>query len=104
MQAKPSNKQDLAAIGFLKLLIMIRKVIIQDSIQIRDLFPDLRIWQHEIFSMEEYKKFSLSCINAQKQQEEPMELILKNAIPHLYEYLKNQNAANQQAQNGKLSV
>jgi hypothetical protein len=48
-------EQTLSCKGFLHLLKYLRVVILQDSVLLQDLFPNLFVWEHEIFASEEYQ-------------------------------------------------
>ena len=50
-------QEDMAAIGFWRLIKYLRVVILQDSLLLKDQFPNLRIWEHRIFHCDEYLSF-----------------------------------------------
>jgi hypothetical protein len=55
--AKAPRNQDLATAGFLELLKYLRIVLLQDSILMIDLYPNLKIWKTPVFQGEEYLRW-----------------------------------------------
>ncbi len=61
---------DLAAAGLVDLLLYLREIILQDSVALRECFPDHPIWNHPVFQHEAYTAFSQkmqACQNAEKE-------------------------------------
>ena len=56
----PSSDQinDLAAMGLTGLLFYLREVILQDSVALRQQFPDNAIWTHPVFQHPAYQQFA----------------------------------------------
>lgn len=57
-QGEYANKS-LAAVAFLKLLIFLRKVIIQDCGLLMDIYPDLYLWKLDIFQSEDFQSYTV---------------------------------------------
>ena len=54
---KPEKDQCFAKIQFLELLMYMRKIILQDSCCLMQIYSDHPLWQHKIFKHEEYEEF-----------------------------------------------
>jgi hypothetical protein len=54
----PNKIDDLAADGFCTLLRHLRTVILQDSVPLREAFPEHPIWNHRIFHQQAYTAFA----------------------------------------------
>lgn len=66
MQLEPSC-QTICGEGFLKLLVELRVVILQDAVFLKQLTSDHEMFQHEIFQSEEFCSFAEElnrCINS----------------------------------------
>ncbi len=78
--AKAPRNRDLATAGFLELLKYLRIVLLQDSISMIDLYPNLKIWKTPVFQGEEYLK--QNAVKEVKGAQTPMNLSLQEAMPH----------------------
>ncbi|KAL3681957.1 hypothetical protein R1sor_024913 [Riccia sorocarpa] len=78
-------EQSIAAGGFLRLLLLLRVVILQDSVLLRQSHPSHPIWRHSIFSDPSYVSFADRLKHVMISEEDPTELQLQRALPVLAE-------------------
>ena len=76
-------EQQLAAIGFLKMLQYLREVIIQDACILMDLYPSLKVWRHEIFRSPAFIDFKMRLANTMQTAQDPTINRIERAIPEL---------------------
>lgn len=62
---EPSNQSSQKIAGFLRLLLHLRKVLLQDSVCLRKVQPDHIIFNHPIFYSQEYRTFESSTLQIQ---------------------------------------
>jgi hypothetical protein len=79
------QRLDLAGSGFLRLLRVLRTVILQDSVGLRQLFPEHPIWKADVFASEVYQAFAAKTAAASESGEGPEDLQIKKALPILYD-------------------
>lgn len=79
------QRRDLAGSGFLRLLRVLRTVILQDSVGLRQLFPEHPIWKADVFASEAYQTFAAKVAAASESAEDPEDLQIKKALPILYD-------------------
>jgi hypothetical protein len=79
------QRLDLAGSAFLRLLRVLRTVILQDSVSLRQLFPEHPVWRADVFASEAYQAFATKVAAASKDDEEPEDLQIKKALPILYD-------------------
>ena len=88
---------DLAAMGITNLLFYLREVVLQDSVLLRDAFPDHPVWEHPVFRHPAYQPFADELREAIRQKESPSQLeILCRALPALSDYLRSAEAEAEQ--------
>jgi Transcriptional activator of glycolytic enzymes/Centromere DNA-binding protein complex CBF3 subunit, domain 2 len=77
------DRKDLAAQGFLQLLVELRTILLQDSVIFRKRFPSHPLWNDPLFVQEDYLTFAqeveVSLINI----EEPDEIRLRQVVPDI---------------------
>jgi hypothetical protein len=83
------DRQDMAAQGFLRLLVQLRTILLQDSIIFREQFPSHPIWSDPIFMREDYQAFAAEVKQSMQEVEEPEEVQLRRALPALSERLNH---------------
>ncbi|ETI55557.1 hypothetical protein F443_01771 [Phytophthora nicotianae P1569] len=76
-------EQSIAAGGFLELLQYLRKVILQDAVFLQDFPPHHPVWQHDIFSSDEFMKFKGETRKTIYTMENPADQRLQKAMPIL---------------------
>jgi hypothetical protein len=79
--------------AFLRLLVELRIIILQDAVLLKDDFPDHPLFLHEIFQSPEYKAFadeSLAAINASVP---PAEIEMRRIMPFVDERINNISVA-----------
>lgn len=77
-------EDDMASIGFLRLIDYLKKVILQDSIFMIEKFPSCPIWKHPIFTSDEFKRYlEISKTDLLKIQS-PFDLQLRNSLPTIH--------------------
>lgn len=83
--------RDIAGGNFLKMLIYLRDVILQDSVALMREFPEYHIWKHEIFSSPEYLSFSHALRNSISESEKsnPVDNQLRNAMPKFHDMVSS---------------
>ncbi|KAG2214830.1 hypothetical protein INT45_003585 [Circinella minor] len=74
-------EKTIAAQGFLRLLITMRTIILQDAAMLRRSYPNHRLFQQPIFQDDEYRTFEASLVHACQTTPSPAELRLQSAIP-----------------------
>jgi hypothetical protein len=78
---------DQAAAGFLKLLLVLRDVFLQDAALLQLRFPELPLWQHSVFQHADWHQFAsrvrLTEVAASGEQEQAT--VLRQAMPLLAE-------------------
>lgn len=99
MRRAEEDRRDLAAQGHLRLLKELRPIILQDSIILKEEFPDHPIWTDEVFAREDYKVFAQEVALALESTEEPEEIQLRRAVPLIAERLNIVQQANTHSAN-----
>jgi Centromere DNA-binding protein complex CBF3 subunit, domain 2 len=85
------EQMDMAGQGFLQLLCDLRIILLQDSILLRQSFPEHPLWQHPVFSSEEYNQFERLATDSDPEIE-PEELLLQRTVPLIAERLQMANS------------
>jgi hypothetical protein len=75
------DQDDLAGQSFLKLLSLLRTIIIQDSVLLKEEFPSHPIWSHSLFQRADYRQFSEQVRSLVRTASTPHEIQLRQAIP-----------------------
>ena len=75
------KRPNLAEAGFLRLLKYLRRVILQDSVILRDIFPDHPIWKHFVFHTDQYAAFREQILVVLKDKKDPANVQIKTALP-----------------------
>lgn len=78
---------DVGTCGFVRILLYLRKVILQDAVVMRRLFPNSRVWSDPIFFSEGFHDFSQTLSASMDEAQRPAELTLRQAVPELRTYL-----------------
>jgi hypothetical protein len=89
-QQQEGQINDLAAEGFCTLLHHLRTVILQDSISLREAFPDHPIWSHRVFHHDAYAPFVMqvkSCIGEDTMPSISARIL--DALPDLVDNLQS---------------
>lgn len=58
--SRRKSKFDWSAYGFAKALKLLRRSFLQDSVFLKEEYPDHPVFEHEIFDSREYQEFELS--------------------------------------------
>ena len=84
--------------GVTNFLFYLREVILQDSVVLRQTFPNNPIWNHPVFQHEAYLPFAQKVEACLRQEEEgPSQLLmLYQAMPVIEDCLKAMDAQNDQ--------
>lgn len=85
----PGVEMNIAAGGFLNLLMQLRSIVIQDAVLLKQDFPDHFLFQHPIFSTQAFKDYEQTMQEVLQTQETPHDLLLKRAFPVIAEGMKN---------------
>jgi hypothetical protein len=79
---------NLAAGGFLNLIMFLRRVVLQDAVQLLNMGKTHTILEHQIFKSPEFLRYRADLTNAMNNAEvEPQELLIRRAYPLLAERL-----------------
>src|SRR5467141_3674443 len=79
-----ADNRDLSGQGFLRLMDKLRTILIQDSVEMRRLFPDHPLWSDPFFGQPEYETFARRMEEALAGQDEgPQYGLLERALPDL---------------------
>lgn len=90
-KSKEYEDRDLATAGFLKLLKYLRTVLLQDSIFLMDLYPELEIWKSKVFQNEEYFRWKENAVKEVEEIQPPKDLVLQQAMPYLSQKMDDQH-------------
>jgi hypothetical protein len=78
------DRNDLAGKGFLRLLVVLRTTLIQDSVLLRKEFPDNSIFSDPFFQHPEYLAFARGFEETLSAEvEEPQSVLIQRAVPIL---------------------
>lgn len=86
------SKRDLASLGFLKLMKYLRKVFLEDSVALQQIYPHHPIWRHQILQSEVYKRFQNSSQRTMEAAIEPHEMTLRQAVPGISQMINERHA------------
>jgi hypothetical protein len=102
---QPDQINDLAATGLTGLLFYLREVALQDSVALRQLFPDNAIWTHPVFQHPAYQPFARQLAGYGDSESQSQWQVLHQAMPQLVDHLKamNAHAAEREAENRALA-
>jgi len=107
LQRLDGCQEDLAGMGFLKLLIYARLVILQDSVLMQPKFPNLDIWKLPVFQTTEYYAFAEELRNSMSAVADPLDIRLQACVPIINEkltLLQSTVTAHQQSSNAYMST
>ncbi|CEP20070.1 hypothetical protein [Parasitella parasitica] len=82
--AADAAQKTTTADGFLKLLVSLRVVFLQDSVVMRRSYPGHHIWEHDLFQDPLYLKFSndlLAAMIFHQKKNDPFSMQLQSAVP-----------------------
>lgn len=81
-------ERNLAARGFLELIIYLRRVILQDAAVLIDTYASCSVWQHPVFTSQSFREFKASLISKMETTPSPTELLLQQSLPIISAQLK----------------
>ena len=84
--AKSEQEINFAKLQFLETLLYLRKVILQDSCRMKNLFPNNKLVDHPVFSHKDYKDFQESILRI-SEQDHVQEQTLEERMPTVVESL-----------------
>jgi hypothetical protein len=89
----PDKINDLAASGFCELLRQLREVILQDSVFLKETFPDHFIWSHAVFQHPAYTTFAQRVKGEVSLDDDQPSLSIRiiQAMPDLVDNLQSIN-------------
>ncbi|SAM08004.1 hypothetical protein [Absidia glauca] len=67
--------------AFVRVIIVLRKTFIQDSVLMMDFHPCYPIWQHTIFSGPAYLSFRRDMLQIETQEHDPAHTLLQQCVP-----------------------
>jgi hypothetical protein len=74
-------QQTLSCLGFLNLLKYLRTTILQDSVILKEKYPNLFVWRHPVFLDPEFARWSSDLKTAMQTATEPAEFTIRAAVP-----------------------
>ena len=77
----------IATNSFLKLMLYLKKVILQDSVILRDRYPASPLWSDPLFQSPDYLAFSETSRIALQALQSPFDLRLRDVLPQVSEKL-----------------
>lgn len=75
--------QTICGEGFLKLLVELRAIILQDAVILHQTMPNHEIFNHEIFRSEEYHSFERELLQAISSATPPAEVEMQRVVPQI---------------------
>lgn len=84
------DRRDLAAQGFLRLMVELRIVILQDSVLLRREFLDHPILKSPVFSRPDYLAFAQEVERSLQNYEEPEDQRIRRVFPDIANRLSTQ--------------
>ncbi|KAE8255342.1 hypothetical protein A4X03_0g5579 [Tilletia caries] len=87
---------NIAARGFIRLLLRLRKVIVQDAVVLRKSFPKWFVWSHSLFSDPLFLQYERDLL-ASLDSPAPSDDRIAQVLPLLAEQIASSTAAMQQA-------
>ncbi|KAE8221714.1 hypothetical protein CF326_g8510, partial [Tilletia indica] len=81
LENKSGSDRDEAGIEFLKLLKILRRVLLQDAVSLKALFPTLPLWQHKPFNTTTFAEFASELQNAINTTPCPLDAQLSSIVP-----------------------
>lgn len=82
MQEDPTC-QTICGEGFLKLLIELRVIILQDAVLLKQIAPDHEMFSHEVFQSSEFRSYSEALIRAMNNTTPPAEVQIQRVLPEI---------------------
>lgn len=79
------DELDMAAQGFVELLIQLRIIFLQDAALLINKYPKHTMWTHAVFHHPEWAPFASQVQLAENNLEEPMDVQLKKVVPVIAE-------------------
>lgn len=92
-EAGEGCERNMATSGFLKLLLYLRRVLIQDAAILRSSHPSHPLFRHALFDSAEFRSFEDTMKRHLEEHDDPLELRLRLAMPQLTSRLDTQFAA-----------
>jgi hypothetical protein len=93
LRLQQGQTSDLAATGLVNLLLYLREVVLQDSIYLRDRYPDSLVWDHPVFRHAAYDAFAQRVRAHTSDGQPPSQLaLLTQAMPVLADFLQSLDA------------
>ena len=86
-EEEEDDRYDLTGQGFLRLLRQLRVILLQDSVLMRQEFPDHLIWADPIFARDDYAAFMKDVKLSLLDVEEPKEIQIWKTLPAITERL-----------------
>ncbi|KAG2209610.1 hypothetical protein INT45_007237 [Circinella minor] len=78
-----SSCQTICGEGFLKLLVELRTIILQDAVFFKQLVPDHEIFSHEVFQCEEFTTFAEELNRTINSTTPPAEVEIQRVVPEI---------------------
>jgi hypothetical protein len=80
--------EDIAAVGFLRMMRYIRTVVLQDAAVLMDVYKDSIVWQQPIFRSLAFHDFRLRLQSEMARSESPFSIQLQQVLPQVHDGLQ----------------
>jgi hypothetical protein len=84
---REEDRNDMAAQGFLRFLDQLRTILLQDSVLLREQFPQHPIWDDPVFVRKDYQEFAVRIKCSLSNTETPEEVRLQQSLPMIAQRL-----------------
>ena len=86
---REKENSNIAAVGFLEMLIHLRAVLIQDSVLLQSKYPKNAFFKHKFFKSETFKLFGQRMMKQMEEMADPEVTDLQQVIPELTTFIGN---------------
>lgn len=83
------TKSAIETIGFLRLMDYLKLVILQDSVLLKDAFPNCPLWSYKPFNTEAYQTFYAEAKATLAKETSPFDLRVRSVLPIVHDQMQN---------------
>jgi hypothetical protein len=83
------QSKSLAARGFIRLLLRLRRIILQDSVFLKQTHPNHFLFRHAVFSSPAYDRYAARVLEVVNTATSPISIQLESAMPHMVTEVTN---------------
>ncbi len=84
-------EETIAATAFLAMMKFLRVVLLQDSVYLKEKFPNLSIWNNPVFTCQDYQDYRQELLLQVEEEVPPAEITLEAAMPDLTDMIRGQH-------------